>query len=127
MNDNEIQFEIENAEEAWKRVAKITVSPEHMESVRTKVVEDLRRQVNRPGFRKGKVPAKIIRSEYAGDVERETIERVVPEAYQVVLEAHQDIHPIADPRVANLDLQEGQPVLYEKIEQEGGQLPIPGS
>lgn len=113
MNDTGIQYEMESAPEAWKRVAKVTVSPEHMESVRTRVVEELRQQVNRPGFRKGKVPAKIIRTEYAGDVEREAIERVVPEAYQVVLEANQDIKPIADPRVANLDLQEGQPVGFD--------------
>ncbi len=113
MNDNPIQFEMENAEEAWKRVAKVTVSPEHMESLRGKVVEDLRKQVNRPGFRKGKVPVKIIRTEYAGDVEREAIERVVPEVYQAVLQANEDIHPIADPRIADLDLQEGQPLGFK--------------
>lgn len=113
MSEKPIQFEMASADEAWKRVAKVKISPEHMESLRSEVVEELRKQVKRPGFRKGKVPARLIRTEYAGDVERETIERVVPEAYQAVLEANEELRPIGDPRVANLDLQEGQPLGFD--------------
>ena len=93
-SDKAIEFELEAAEEAWKRIAHVTVSSAHMDAIRDSVVTDLRKQVKRPGFRKGKVPPKIIRSEYAAEVERESLERVVPEAYREILKAHEELEPV---------------------------------
>jgi len=113
MSEKAIEFQLEAAEEAWKRVAHVTVSPDHMEAIRAKVVGDLRKQVNRPGFRKGKVPPKIIRNEYAAQVERESLERVVPEAYREILRAHEELEPVGEPTVDKLSLEEGQPVGFD--------------
>jgi trigger factor len=113
MSDKAIEFQLEAAEEAWKRVAHVTVSTDHMEAIREQVVGDLRKQVKRPGFRKGKVPPKIIRSEYAAQVERESLERVVPEAYREILKAHEELDPVGEPMVDKLSLEEGQPVGFD--------------
>ncbi len=113
MSEKAIEFELEAAEEAWKRIAHVTISSAHMDVIREKVVGDLRKQVKRPGFRKGKVPPKIIRSEYAAEVERESLERVVPEAYREILKAHEELEPLGEPRVDKLSLEEGQPVGFD--------------
>ena len=113
MTEKPIHFELERADEAWKRVAKVQVSPERMEEVRRTVVDEIRKEVRRPGFRKGKVPVKIIRTEYAGEVEKETLERVIPLAYREILTAHEDLDPVAEPRVSNLSMDEGQPVGFD--------------
>jgi trigger factor len=113
MSEKAIEFELEAAEETWKRIAHVTISSAHMDVIREKVVGDLRKQVKRPGFRKGKVPPKIIRSEYAAEVERESLERVVPEAYREILKAHEELEPLGEPRVDKLSLEEGQPVGFD--------------
>ncbi len=113
MSDKAIEHELIPAEEAWKRVAHVSVSRERMEEIRDEVVRDLRKKVKRPGFRKGKVPLELVRREYAGEVEREALERVVPLAYHDVLQAHGELQPLSEPRVSNLSLEEDQPVGFD--------------
>ena len=113
MTDRAIEHRLEDAEEAWKRVAHVNVSAERMEEIRSMVVQDLRKKVKRPGFRQGKVPLDLIRREYAGDVEREALERVVPLAYEDVLKEHAELQPVGEPKVSNLSLEENEPVGFD--------------
>jgi len=113
MSDKAIEHQWVDAEEAWKRVAQVRVSVERVDEIRQEVVRDLRKSVKRPGFRKGKVPLELIRREYAGEIERETLERVVPMAWRDVLDANPGIEPLGEPRVSNLKLQEEEPLGFD--------------
>lgn len=109
-----IGIELE-APESWKRVAHVTVTAEHMESQRVAAARALGKKAKLPGFRPGKVPLKILRQNFAAQIEQEALEKVVPAAYREVLAEHDDLHPIADPRVENLQLEEGQPVRFDMV------------
>jgi trigger factor len=109
-----IQFELEQPE-IFRRVAHVTVDADHVESLRVAVAKQLQKQAKMPGFRQGKVPMSVVRKNYADQIEQNTLERIIPEAYRAVLRKHDDIHPIADPRVEHLSLDEGQPVKFDLL------------
>src|SRR5256714_10414734 len=61
-----------------------------------------------PGFRKGKAPATIIRQRFAEELKSDVIEQLVPRFFREEVQ-RQKLEPISQPRVTNLEMQEGQP------------------
>ena len=114
MTNEAITFELESPE-SWKRLAHVQVDPSHMERMRTNVAAKLAKSARLPGFRKGKVPVNLILSNYAGQVEQDALEELIPHAYRAVLDAHDDIRPIAEPRVENFKMDEGEPIKFDLI------------
>lgn len=107
-----IQADLERVE-SWKQVAHVRVSGEYVESLRDKAARQLARKIHIDGFRKGKVPASLVRSRYAGQVEQEAIETLVPACYRQILDQNDDLHPIAEPTVENIDLPESGEVSFD--------------
>ena len=63
-----------------------------------------------PGFRKGKVPASVVRNRFNDQLKEELLERLVPQYFQVaVMSSGQK--PIATPSIKNLeaDARRGDP------------------
>jgi trigger factor len=104
-SEGPIRVDLEQVE-SWKQVAHIAVDAAHVEKIRDRVARKLAKKAHIDGFRKGKVPASLIRTRYPGQVEEEALESLVPEVYQKVLQDHEELHPVAEPRVENLDLPE---------------------
>ena len=65
-----------------------------------------------PGFRKGKAPATIIRQRFAEELKSDVIEQLVPRFFREEVE-RQHLEPISQPRVTNLEMQEGQPLRFK--------------
>ena len=64
-----------------------------------------------PGFRKGKVPAGIIRQRFAKDIEGEIVEQLVPRYFREEVQK-QGLSPVSQPRVTDLHLHEGEPLKF---------------
>lgn len=60
-------------------VISITISPEDYKPKVEKALEDYRKKVNMPGFRKGKVPMGVVKKQYEGSVTFEEINKVLNE------------------------------------------------
>ncbi len=76
-----------------------------------KVVKD----VNLPGFRKGKVPRRILESRFGPEVlHEEALELLVPPAYEEAL-AEADIDPVGQPEFDLVQVEEGKPLLFNAI------------
>ena len=67
-----------------------------------------------PGFRSGKVPATIIRSKFADEIKSEVVEHLVPTAFREETKK-QDLVPIGQPRVVELELEEEKPLRFKAI------------
>lgn len=65
-----------------------------------------------PGFRRGKVPATIIRQRFAEDLKSDVIEALVPKYFREEVEK-QGLHPISQPRVKDLDMKDGEPLRFK--------------
>lgn len=68
-------------------------------------------KVNLPGFRKGKVPRRILESKYGSEIlHEEALEILVPPAYQQALE-EADVEPIEQPEFDLVQMEEGKPLI----------------
>ncbi|MGA7460439.1 MAG: trigger factor [Candidatus Korobacteraceae bacterium] len=65
-----------------------------------------------PGFRKGKVPASIVRQRFAEDIKNDVVEALVPRYFREEAKK-QNLAPISQPRVTDLHVQEGEPLRFK--------------
>ena len=120
-----VRIDLEEAE-SFRRVAHVTVETEHMEKLRDKVAAKLAKKIRLDGFRPGKVPPKRVRSQFAAAVEQDALEALVPDVYKRILDEHDDVHPIADPKVENFDMTEGEPISFDLVIEVRPDLEISG-
>jgi len=95
--------------EMWQRVVQVEIESSHFESEYGKNLRKARKTHARPGFRKGKVPMAMVEVDLGGNVRMDTLEDIVPMAYQAALEEHK-FHPVNDPVLKDLKMDEGEPV-----------------
>ncbi|EFA23437.1 trigger factor [Bifidobacterium gallicum] len=85
--------------EPTKAKLTITVDNEEFEPYLQEAREEIAKQINVPGFRKGHVPAKIVDQRVGfGAVAGEAINKAVPEFYSQALET-KEIRPMAQPEI----------------------------
>jgi trigger factor len=65
-----------------------------------------------PGFRRGHVPASIIRQRFAGDIQNDVIDALVPKYFRKETE-RLGLIPISQPRVTDLHAHEGEAVHFK--------------
>ena len=65
-----------------------------------------------PGFRKGKVPASIVRQRFAEDIKSEVVEALVPRYFREEAKK-QNLAPVSQPRVTDLHIHEGEPLRFK--------------
>ncbi len=65
-----------------------------------------------PGFRKGKVPASILRQRFAKEIKEEVVEALVPRYFREETQK-QNLQPVSQPRVTDLHLEKGEPLTFK--------------
>jgi trigger factor len=70
------------------------------------VIDKFQKHARVPGFRRGKVPAGIIRQRFGEDIKSELIEHLVPRYFRQETEK-QHLVPVSQPQVTDLDLAGG--------------------
>jgi trigger factor len=101
-------------EETDKHVVRLTVEvpPEEFERDLDRAYRKVAGQVKIPGFRKGKVPKKIIDARVGREhVLEEFVRDSVPAYYVLALQEH-DLAPIADPEIDLDRLEDGRPLRF---------------
>ncbi len=95
--------------ESWKRVLDVEIDRDYFDGEYRKNLRLARKQHVRPGFRKGKVPLEMVEKDLGGEVRMDTLEAVVPRAYQAAVVEHA-LHPVTDPVMQDLKMDESEPV-----------------
>jgi len=65
-----------------------------------------------PGFRRGHVPASIIRQRFAEDIKSDVVEALVPKYFREEAE-RQGLIPVSQPRVTDLHVHDGEPLRFK--------------
>jgi trigger factor len=73
------------------------------------VVGNYRRYAKIHGFRAGKVPETVVKRRYADEIRKEVIDGLLPERFNKAV-VDQGIKPIGQPQVAELTVEDGQPL-----------------
>ena len=76
------------------------------------IINKFQRMARLPGFRKGKVPATVVRQRFAEDIKTEVVEQLVPRYFRQEAEK-QNLHPVSQPRVTDLHLHDGEPLKFK--------------
>jgi trigger factor len=83
-----------------------------VEAETQRVIKEFGQRVRIPGFRKGKVPADLVRRRFAKDIEREVIDRLLPRYWRQA-EAESEIQPLLPPEVDEVrDREPGAPLTF---------------
>ena len=83
-----------------------------VEAETQRVVQEYGRRAHIPGFRKGKVPAEVVRRRFAKDIEQEVVERLLPRYWRQA-QAESSIDPLLPPEVDEVrERQPGEPLTF---------------
>ena len=86
-------------EPALKRVLEIEIPAEEVDGGLREVVEEYRKQIALPGFRKGKAPLDMVRARMADSLESEYLRKALPKAYMEAV-SESGLEPGVSPRAA---------------------------
>lgn len=107
----DLKIEMEEAER-WNRRLSITVPADRVQRVRTSVAAQIGRTARLPGFRKGKLPAKIIEQRFGRSIDQETLDRTIQDAYREAL-SEEGLAPITQGQIDNVEYEAGEPLSFD--------------
>lgn len=114
--------------ERWRRDLAITVPADIVGRERARIMGNVSGRARMPGFRKGRIPAKVLERRYGAAVERETLEKLLNEATRAAIRSER-LRPISDPDVGVVRSEPGEDLFFEvsfdiepriEIERSGG-------
>jgi trigger factor len=97
-----------------ERQLRVEVPAPAVEAELSRVAQEYRRQARLPGFRKGKVPVDLVRRRFGEEIERETVERLVPRYWRQA-QAEARLEPLAPPRIEDVAYQPGAPLVFRAV------------
>ena len=98
----------------WQHTLTVEVPADQVDARLAEVSRSFQKQVSIPGFRKGKVPLERVLQDYAADIEREFLERFIPEVTHDALHEAQ-LKAVVPPSVQNLRFTPGQPLTFDAV------------
>ena len=94
-----------------KRELTIEVPADAVKDERDKIVARYAKLARVPGFRKGKVPATVVRQRFADEIKSDLVEALVPRYFREETKK-QDMVPVSQPRVTDLHLHDDEPLKF---------------
>jgi trigger factor len=76
------------------------------------LIQKYQKMARLPGFRRGHVPASIIRQRFAEDLKSDVVEALVPKYFNKEAQ-RQGLIPVSQPRVTDLHIHEGEPLRFK--------------
>jgi trigger factor len=99
-------------EEACKREVNVEIPADVVSQQQAALVDQYAKQARLPGFRKGKVPASVVRNRFAGEIQNEVMESLVPRYFrEAVVQA--GFRPVGQPYIYALEAEPGQAIRFK--------------
>ena len=94
-----------------ERQLKIGVPADRIEKEVTQRLEKATKTVRIAGFRKGKVPLKVVKQQYGKGVRQEVVGEIVNSSFYEAIK-QEDLHPVGQPKIDDVTDTEGQDLEY---------------
>jgi trigger factor len=96
-----------------KKSIEVEIPADRLSSEAQRVTSEFSRHAKLPGFRPGKIPANVVRSRFAKEIQEEVMSRLLPVSFREAI-ADKDIEPVGDPELEHVDaFIEGAPIKYK--------------
>jgi trigger factor len=99
---------------AVTREVEVEAPAEEVDKAFRSVLKKYQKLARIPGFRPGKVPETVLRNRFASSLREEVVEAVLPQHFREAI-AKQNLRPVSQPQVTNLQLEEGKPLKFKAI------------
>jgi len=107
------------------REISVEIPAETVQKERESVLAKYARYAKVPGFRKGKVPASIVKQRFSEDINQELLESLLPR-YLRQETSKQNLAPVSQPKIVDLHLHEGEPLTFKASFEVMPEFDIPG-
>ena len=97
---------------ATKREIAVEIPVEDVNRQTDSLIQKYQKVARIPGFRRGHVPASIIRQRFSEEIKTDMVEALVPRFFRQEAE-RLSLHPVSQPRVTDLYLHEGEPLRFK--------------
>lgn len=98
--------------ESTKREISVEVPADEVSRQTDALIQKYQKLARLPGFRKGHVPASIIRQRFSEDIKTEVVEALVPRYFRQEAQK-QGLTPVSQPRVTDLHIHDGEPLKFK--------------
>jgi len=97
---------------ACRREVEVEIPAEVVSRQQDAIVQQYAKQARVPGFRKGKVPASVVRNKFSSEITSEVVESLVPQYFrEAVLKAGH--RPISQPSIYGLEFTPGETMKFK--------------
>jgi trigger factor len=98
--------------ERWRRKMSVTVPAAVVREEEQRAARQLASRASLKGFRKGRVPAKMIESRFAGALRKEALDKLIGDAYRHALEAEK-LRPISEGEIEEVRYEPEQDLTFQ--------------
>ena len=99
-------------ESSTKREIEIEIPVEDVNRQTESLIQKYQKVARIPGFRRGHVPASIIRQRFSEEIKTDMVEALIPRFFRQEAE-RLSLHPVSQPRVTDLHLHDGEPLRFK--------------
>ena len=98
--------------ESTNREIQVEIPAEEVTRTTETLVQKYQKLARLPGFRRGHVPASIIKQRFSEDIKSEVVETLVPRYFRQEAEKN-GLVPVSQPRVTDLHIHDGEPLRFK--------------
>ncbi len=98
--------------ERWRRVMSVTIPASIVQEEERRAARQLASHARMKGFRKGRVPTRLIEGRYGGALRQEALDKLIGTAYRQAL-ASEQIRPISEGEIEDVQYQPEQDLTFE--------------
>ena len=98
--------------ESTKREIQVEISVEEVGRQTESLIQKYQKMARIPGFRRGHVPASIIRQRFSEEIKTDVVEALIPRHFRQEAE-RLGLHPVSQPCVTDLHLHDGEPLRFK--------------
>ena len=98
-------------QEHWRRLMSVTVPASIVQEEEQRSAKQFASRARMKGFRKGRVPKKVIESRFAGALRQEALDKLIGSAYQKALAA-QELRPISEGEIEDVHYEPEQDLRF---------------
>lgn len=110
IDGSQLQVSVQE-QERWRRVMKVTVPASVVQEEERRAAKQMASRARMKGFRKGRVPTKVIESRFGGALRQEALDKLIGSAYRAALAA-EELRPITEGEVEDIRYEPEQDLTF---------------
>jgi len=97
---------------SWQKVLNVEITDEEFKQEFQQKLDKYQKDIKLPGFRQGRVPAKMIESRFGPTIRVETVDELINKTYREACKQN-NIVPLTEAKISDLKVEEQKPISFK--------------